>query len=285
MGITMGANAGEIVKKMEEQLRTDLLKRDGRLQEEKLWENTYIKRQIDKRREGKEFTIEDHIRAMVYAMLSAGASWDCRIAGEVDSETGRLVSVDQVFCGYDTEKLLKKTPEQIKDGLNNIGCAPRFLSQQMEALLSVNIPKLLAAEKEHGSIDAHYQTIIEAGGGLKGLVTALSDSESPDKMDGLGIPLACEYLRNIGHDIPKPDTHICRILGSGYLAFSDKPEAPQMEAFDIVVKLAEQAGKSPAETDYILWSYCADGYGEVCVKQKPKCEICAAKEICRRAFE
>ena len=76
----------------------------------------------------------------------------------------------------------------------------------------------------------------------------------------MGIPLVCEYLRNVGYDIPKPDRHICRILGSAHLALSDKKEVPPFEAFDIVVKLAELTGKPTAEVDYILWSYCADGY-------------------------
>lgn len=39
------------------------------------WENTYIKHQIDNRENGKHYTTEEHIKAMVYSMLSNGGKW------------------------------------------------------------------------------------------------------------------------------------------------------------------------------------------------------------------
>ena len=50
---------------MDKQLREELLIIDGAVQAKKLWENTYIKKQIDKRVNGGTFTISDHICAMV----------------------------------------------------------------------------------------------------------------------------------------------------------------------------------------------------------------------------
>lgn len=32
---------------------------------------------------------------------------------------------------------------------------------------------------------------------------------------------------------------------------------------------------------YILWSYCANGYGEICSLKNPKCQSCVAKQICK----
>ena len=102
------------------------------------------------------------------------------------------------------------------------------------------------------------------------------------KLEQMNVALVCEYLRNVGHDIPKPDRHICRILSNEYLAFSDKKEVTHFEAFDIIVELSKMTGKSAAEVDYILWSYCADGYGEVCTAKKAKCKICKVKKYCKQ---
>lgn len=115
---------------------------------------------------------------------------------------------------------------------------------------------------------------------MKTLVTVLSADVSVTKLEQMNIALVCEYLRNIGHDIPKPDRHIRRILGSDYLTLSDEQEVPPFEAFDIVVKLADIMEKPVAEVDYILWSYCADGFGGICRKKNAKCEKCVAKNHC-----
>ena len=85
-----------------------------------------------------------------------------------------------------------------------------------------------------------------------------------------------------GDDISKPDRHIRRILGSKYLGCSESEIVPIYEAFDIVAEIAAELGKPVAEVDYILWSYCANGYGEVCTLNKPKCEKCVVKEYCKK---
>lgn len=103
----------EVIEQMDKHLRTDLLKKDGAVQKEKLWDNTYIKHQIDKRRNGGSFSVSDHIRAMVYAMLSSGISWS-RVAKDIDMNTKCIVSIDEVFCGYNTDQLLRCTPEQLR---------------------------------------------------------------------------------------------------------------------------------------------------------------------------
>ena len=66
----------------------------------KLWENTYIKKQIDRRKKSEEyFSLQDHIRAMIYSMLSSGVSWE-RISRNTDEKTGRIPAVDEIFSDY-----------------------------------------------------------------------------------------------------------------------------------------------------------------------------------------
>ena len=248
---------------IEQHLKEELLKHTP----EKLWEESFIKRQIERRQNGKAFTTTDHIRAMVYSMLSSGMSWD-KVAKNMNPETKCITSVDKIFCDYDLEQLLKLTPTQLRDSIKEIHCATQSTLKQMEALLTVNVPKLLSIEKTYGTIDTFYQKFIEIDNTLKTLIILLSATESTSKLEQMNVALVCEYLRNIGHDIPKPDRHICRILSSEYLAFSDKKNVTPFEAFDIITELSKMTGKSAAEVDYILWSYCADGYGEVCTAKK-----------------
>ena len=89
---------------MDKQLLEELMIKDGTVQAKKLWENTYIKKQIDKRENGGTFTIQDHIRAMVYSMLTSGAPWN-RVEPSIDIETGRVLLIDEIFYQYDIDIL------------------------------------------------------------------------------------------------------------------------------------------------------------------------------------
>ena len=104
------------IKRMDEHLRSELLKKDRAIQADKLWENTYIKRQVDKRQAGGIFSTSDHIRAMVYSMLSSGIVWD-RVSGHIDEATKQLTPVDEIFCQYDPERLLQCRPEQLSKNM------------------------------------------------------------------------------------------------------------------------------------------------------------------------
>ena len=104
-------------------------------------------------------------------------------------------------------------------------------------------------------------------------------------MKEMGIALNAEYLRNVGYDIAKPYRHIRRILGSKILGCSDNEIVSEFEALDIVKAIADTLHKTTAETDYILWSYCAKGYGEVCTANKPKCDKCISIKICNISKE
>lgn len=282
-------NIYRMIEQMDKHLRTELLKKDGKVQEEKLWENTYIKRQIDKREGGGVFTVSDHIRAMVYSLLSGGQGW-AKYAREMDVQTGCISCVDTIFHDYNPTELLECSPQQLFEELQELHLAPRFGTAPIEKLITVNIPKLLKMEEEYGTVDNYYQKYIQSE--TKGhltpiapaipLIKALSKNKGDDKLEQFGVPLVCEYLRNAGYDIPKPDTHTRRILGSDILGFSTSKKVPEYRTIEIICEIARAAKKSVAETDYILWSYCSDGYGEICTSINPKCDVCVAVGQCRK---
>ena len=143
---------------MDKQLREELLIKDGTLQAKKLWENTYIKKQIDKRENGGTFTVSDHICAMVYSMLTSGASWS-RVEPSLDIETGRIKLIDEIFCQYDVDTLLNTDPMILVDKVKEQTLGTQYIKNQMVALIGTNIGKILSLEKEYGSIDNFYQKL------------------------------------------------------------------------------------------------------------------------------
>ena len=257
----------EAVKRMDEQLRTDLLCGD-RLDEYMLFDSRH-KKQRD-RLKSCENSISDHVRAMVYSMLSAGRRWK--------NIEDKKVQIDNIFLNYDPKRLEGEPAESLENQIRAIACGNRRIKQQMKAI-SHNVEKLKSFEKQCGSIDGYYQKLMDKTNSSKALVKSLSQKDN--KLAELGVALVAEYLRQVGYDIPKPDTHIRRVLGNRILSCSPKEIVSEFEVFDIIAEIAADMNISAAKVDFILWTYCADGYGEICTKNKPKCNKCVAKEICK----
>lgn len=266
---------------MDIQLRTSLLVKNGVLQTKKLWENTFIKKQIDRRNSGQtDFRIQEHIRAMVYSMLSSGIIWE-RVESSIDEETGKISAIDENFHQYNPDFLLTCSENELTELVKKVGGGSQSTRRQMNGLIHTNIRKMMILDKKYGSIDRYYQKFINNDQTMKSLIKALSDPSSKDKYVQMAEALNAEYLRNVGYDIAKSDRHICRILGNKHLGCSNQDVVPIYESFDIIRELAEHLGRGVAEVDYILWSYCANGYGKICVENKWNCRNCVAKEICK----
>ena len=270
-----------IIKQMDSQLRTELLIKEGEIQEKKLWENTYICHQIARRERQEDFSMSDHIRAMVYAMLSSGISWE-RVEKGIDKDTGKNAYIDNIFYQYNPYYLLSSSPDVLTSEIKKLKCASQSTRKQMEALVYINIPKMIQIEEHYGHIDKYYEMIVNGQVIWKTLVKALSKENSKDKYAQMGEALIAEYLRNVGYDMAKPDRHIRRILGCKYLGCSEHENVPVDEAFEIIEEIADRMNEPAAYVDYILWSYCAKGFGEVCTVKKPKCDLCVFFSACKR---
>lgn len=268
-----------IISEIDNSLRTELLVENGTVNPKKLWENTYIKHQIDNRVNQKSFSLTDHVRAMVYSMLSSSVAWE-RMEPGIDVETGMILPVEDVFNQFDVNYILSCEPNEISEKIIALGYGSQSTRKQMVALIQKNIPKLQELEKEHGSIDVCYQKLIEKDPTKQLLIYKLATPGSELKMTQMGEALIAEYLRNVGYDMAKPDRHIRRILGSEILGCSKEEIVPLYEAMNIIDEIAKELHKCSAEIDFILWSYCAKGYGEICTKRNPKCNLCVAKKNC-----
>jgi thermostable 8-oxoguanine DNA glycosylase len=141
-----------------------------------------------------------------------------------------------------------------------------------------NIKVFEKIEKEYGCLDKFIKGKNESP---YKIALKLSEPKSSFKLKTVGIALALEYMRNTGIDVAKPDTHIRRILGKKILGFSTKEKPNEIEAVDIIKIIAKSTEKTQLEIDYLLWSYCAEGKGEICTASHPKCEKCVI-EYCER---
>ena len=223
---------------------------------------------IKERKNGKVFVKRDHIRAMIYALLTNQTVWN-RIQPF-------LPSIDKIFHDYDADYIKEQNPDDLAEELFYLKCGNRNTRKQMRALKS-NIEVFERLEREYGSIDkfiiAHTP---------EKLVVAFSAANSDYKLGMMGEALVWEYLRNVGIDGVKPDTHIRRFLAGNRMGKADiGSPAPLKDVYEQVKKLSERTGLLKVEIDSLIWSFCADGYGEICTAN-PHCERCPIKNNCAR---
>ena len=224
--------------------------------------------ELENRKAGKQYGIQDHIRGMVYSMLTSQTAWR-RIKPH-------LHEIDKLFYDYEPEKILASDPETFCQGIFEMKCGNRSTRAQMKALPD-NIRIFQRIEGEFGSIDA-FVTSEQADC----IVKKLSKNSGPYKMKMIGEALAWEYLRNVGIDAAKPDTHLCRFLGSDRMGIGGLSPATRSEVTEQVNRLSEQTGMSKMEIDSLIWNFCADGFGEICTA-KPHCENCPISDYCKKA--
>ncbi|MBQ8935457.1 MAG: hypothetical protein IJ049_03525 [Oscillospiraceae bacterium] len=228
--------------------------------------NTSLSDEIERRKEGKEYTIKDHIRGMVYSMLTNQTKWH-----RVEPH---LHEIDRLFFDYDPEMILKTEPAYFREGLFRIKCGNVSTKAQTEAL-AYNVRNFRKIEKEYVSIDA-FITSDRADI----IVQKLSKKSSPYKLKMLGEALVWEYLRNVGIDGAKPDTHLRRFLGANRMGSGENAPATVDEVNRQVTELSEETGLSKVEIDNLIWSFCADGFGEVCTAS-PHCSLCPIRKYCK----
>lgn len=213
-----------------------------------------------KRNEQVEFSLSDHVKAMVYAMLSSNRPWD-GIARNSDK-------INAVFKNFDVDYLLSASPTELEQQLTEIKCGNLQIKRQMNNLRS-NIKTLQQIATDFGSIDDYYNSTDKYI-----LIKSLSNSGQKYKLKYMGVALVCEYLKGVGVDIIKPDVHVRRIIGR--LGYSKHNPATVRETMDVCKAIAEEYNLSQAAVDAIFWQYGANAKFKIC-DSAPKCNLCNVK--------
>jgi len=221
---------------------------------------------VGKRKNGKIFSFEEHLKGFIYAQLSALVSWK-----KIKENQPVL---DKLFCNFERSALKNATPENLIEEIKTLKCYSPYTTKNQMYLLKTNIETFEKIERDFGSLEKFITSTTP-----ENVIKQLADSNSTYKLKYAGVALVCEYLRNVGIDVIKPDVHIKRILGMDRL---DLVKSKSDYAFIAECKkLSEKIGISQVKMDYLLWNYCSKGYGEIC-SAKPKCNECVIKEFCNK---
>jgi endonuclease III len=221
---------------------------------------------VERRAAGGRFTLKDHVKGLLLALLSNQRPW-LPIARAMEQ-------IEEALLGFDPDDLERADPLELTARLVELRCGNRAVAKQMRDLAR-NIATLRRIEAEHGSLDA-FVTSAEP----ELIARQLSDSRSPYKVMQLGFTLATEYLRNVGISTAKPDLHVQRILGPERLGVF--PDGTSLEGMvQILATMAGDAGVSTSELDTLVWLFGAKGYGEICTAS-PACDRCMLAVRCER---
>lgn len=239
------------------------------------WEyDSSVDDSVRARANGATFSMSDHIRAMVFALLSNRTPWKRIKRKEAE--------IDQLFDGYDAETIKNTDPEVYIKGIRKLKCGNQNIKKQMTDL-AYNIRILEALAGEYDSVDSFLVSDAPTV-----IVKKLSSDKYPNtKLKQMGPALVWEYIRNVGIDGAKPDVHLCRFLGRTRMGVSKKDEASIEEVFSQVEQLSKATGLTRAGVDTIIWTFCSQSdekYGEVCTA-KPHCDQCPIREQCNYSGE
>lgn len=221
---------------------------------------------VAERKTGKQFSFEEHIAALVYAQLTNQTKWS-RIVPH-------LSEIDKLFFYYDPQKIKNHPGSYFADGIFALKCGNISTKAQMNSLHK-NITTMEKIANEYGSMDAFVTSVAPLQ-----VVELLSSGKSKYKLAMLGEALAWEYIRNVGIDGCKPDTHLRRFLGNERMGDATTSTATVNETIAQIEKLSEATGLPLSSIDNIIWSFCADGYGEICTAT-PHCEKCVVRANCK----
>mgnify|MGYP003287661595 CR=1 FL=1 len=224
--------------------------------------------ELNLRKNGKEYSLNDHCKALILSKLSNRQKWQ-RIEHNLDN-------IQKIFFNYDYKKILETDEEYFIKEIKYIKCGSQVTARDFSNLHQ-NIEILIKIAKIYGTVDAFLLSAPPSH-----IVNALSSTKSDLKMKTIGPALAWEYLRNVGIDGAKPDVHLKRILSSDRLHLSNNKEISDDEFFDIMTDMHKSTGKLYIELDNLLWSYCADGQAEVCTAE-PNCHRCVIRKYCSKA--
>lgn len=220
---------------------------------------------IEARARGKRLSDDEIFAALVRSVLSNSTDW---------SKVERVLpELSSCFGGFDPHSYAARLPASVDEVL-----LPWFKQRHAGSMtLRSSLLKLIAAaerlcsaSKAAGSLENYFHSIfVGSGKDPKQMAVALGGMSSPHKLPTLGIPLAAEFLKNIGYDVAKPDRHVNRAVGSfGWVTFAKwksragttpptASEAELLKVMQAMESIGIQLATPVAYLDNAIWLLCA----------------------------
>jgi predicted RNase H-like HicB family nuclease/endonuclease III len=216
------------------------------------------------RAEGHEWDDNEVFKGLVLSVLSNNIDW-----AKVERVIPELASLFQDFRIQDYAAATAEDIEKMVSWFQSHRAGSMTLKNSLSRL-NIAANRLLELVKQHNSLENYFHGIISKfKGDIPAVAVALGGTASPDKLPSLGIPLAAEFLKNIGYDVAKPDRHVNRAVGSfGWVQFhtwpdrsgTTAPQASEPEMKAVMRRVAEFAGHLGERVTYVdnaVWLLCA----------------------------
>jgi hypothetical protein len=221
-------------------------------------------RALDERKQGKQWSDHEVFEGFVKSVLSNSTDWS-----KIERIKAQLA---EQFCGFDIHLFAKAAnPETVSQ------CVEWFKSKRAGSMtLRKDLSRLVRCaemlcqrSKKFGSLENYFQHLNTLCHSPEAVAVSIGDPRSADKLPGIGIPLAAEFLKNVGFDVCKPDRHINRAMGSfGLVRFRTWTHAGKFSAPTVSLEemlkvmrqmksLAMLIGTSTVEADNTIWLLCA----------------------------
>lgn len=224
---------------------------------------------IEARKAGKGFSDEQHLEGIVFALLSSQRPWKPIL--------NNYQNIKELFQNFDYQYILNQNAEYFEQEIRKLKCGNKSIHRQMQALRSI-VTKLEYIKEKHGSLDSFV--ISDNPINIASMISTNREYKIPE----LGFALALEYLRNVGIDVAKPDSQLCRLFGKDRLGLSSRNVALPNEVVRYIEEIARKNEISQAELGTTFWTLCAKDYGNIC-SQKPKCDKCKLSAVCNMKSE
>jgi 3-methyladenine DNA glycosylase Tag len=210
---------------------------------------------VKDRARGRQWTDREVFEALILSILSNSTDWS-----KVETVRHELGSI---FQNFDIAWYAGLTRAHVSNTLipwfQNRRVGSPFQSKDLVSTIATT-QQFLRLTSQHGSLEAYFRTLLaEQKGDLPSLALALGGAKSRTKLPGLGIPLAAEFLKDIGYDVAKPDRHMNRAAGSfRWIRFRKWPNSAETTAPTTAVqKFAQERQLLTSYVDNAVWLLCA----------------------------
>jgi len=219
---------------------------------------------IDFRKNGKIFSFEEHLEALLLSQLS-NHRWG---SNTIKKNKEKL---REIFKDYDREYLKKVEPDTLTNKIIAINCGNASIYRQMRAL-SYNIGVLELIENNYGTLDNFVSS-----DNPNTLANIMCDGKY--KLKQVGKAFALDYLKKVGIDTCKTDSQIGRLFGNSRLNLLNRNKATSLEIMSIIKQISKVTSLSEIEVDSIIWQFCLPRTANICT-EIPNCSLCMLKEFC-----
>lgn len=212
---------------------------------------------VKKRMSGATWSDEEVFEASLMSLLSSSINWS-----KIEKIRSEL---QDLFSGFSLEAYAALQDAKIENDLipwfkNRKAGAP-WLKKNL-LLLKNTALKLLKHSRNYGSAE-HYFTSLAHKCDDDPKQMALQIGRGGNyKLEGFGVALAAEMLKNLGFDVAKPDRHILRAVESfGLVDFWTSDRQSESELFQtmtVVEDIASAADKYISFVDNAIWLLCAE---------------------------